>query len=50
MQAKKIKVKLSKSEVDELMKLVLLAIPESHWNNLKSHAGALGTYQFIVYC
>lgn len=47
MQAKKIKVKLSKSEVDELMKLVLLAIPESHWNNLKSHAGALGTYQFI---
>lgn len=46
-QSKKLNIKLSKSEVDELMKLVLLAIPESHWNNLKSHAGAKGTYQFM---
>jgi hypothetical protein len=46
-QSKKLNVKLSQSEVEELMKLVLLAIPESHWDNLKSHAGAKGTYQFM---
>lgn len=47
MQIKKHNVKISGSEREQLMQLVLLAIPESHWDNLKSHASAKGTYQFI---